>query len=62
MEQIGAALNQVCARWLDSRHHRRTGRATLARQSFVATYHQKRNHAAKWSRLRRYYLKVQRAL
>jgi hypothetical protein len=61
MEQIAAALNQVCVRWLDSRHHRRTGRAALARQSFVARYHQRRNHAAKSSRLRRY-LKTKGAL
>jgi hypothetical protein len=54
MEQIADALNQICARWLDSRHHRDTGRNTLERQSFVVTYHQQRNHAAKQSRLRRY--------
>jgi len=54
MEQLADALNGVCARWLDSRHHRHAGRATLARQSFIATYHQARNLAAKRSRLRRY--------
>ena len=54
MEQIAAALNGVCVRWLDTRHHRDTGRAAVARQSFVATYHQNRNLAATRSRLRRY--------
>jgi hypothetical protein len=54
MEQLAGTLNQLCARWLDSRHRHRTGRTTLQRQSFVVIYHQQRNHAATQSRLRKY--------
>ncbi len=54
MEQIAASLNWLCARWLERRHYRRTGRNALERESFTRTYHQQRNFAATCSRLRRY--------
>jgi len=54
MEQIAASLNWLCARWLERRHFRRTGRDALHRESFTRTYHQHRNLAATRSRLRRY--------
>ena len=55
MEQIAASLNWLCAQWLERRHHRRTGRNSLQRESFTRIYHQNRNLAATRSRLRRYY-------
>jgi hypothetical protein len=54
MEQIAASLNWLCARWLERRHRRRTGRNALERESFTRKYHQKRNLASTRSRLRRY--------
>lgn len=54
MEQTAASLNWVCARWLERRHARRTGRDSLHRESFTRIYHQDRNLAATRSRLRRY--------
>jgi hypothetical protein len=54
MEQIAASLNWLCARWLERRHSRRTGRNTLERESFTRIYHHERNLAATRSRLRRY--------
>jgi esterase/lipase superfamily enzyme len=54
MEQTAASLNWLCARWLERRHTRRTGRDGLHRESFIRTYHQTRNLAATRSRLRRY--------
>lgn len=54
LEQTAAALNWLCARWLERRHARRTGRNALHRQSFIGRYHQQHNLAAAQSRLRRY--------
>jgi hypothetical protein len=54
MEQTAASLNWLCARWLERRHARRTGRDELHRESFIRTYHQTRNLTATRSRLRRY--------
>jgi hypothetical protein len=54
MEQTAASLNWLCARWLERRHARHTGRDPLHRESYTRTYHQNRNLAATRSRLRRY--------
>ena len=54
MEQTADALNWLCARWLERRHARRTGRDALHRAAFLGTYHQDRNLDATRSRLRRY--------
>jgi hypothetical protein len=54
MEQIAASLNWLCARWLERRHRRRTGRNGLERESFTRIYTQQRNLAATRSRLRGY--------
>ena len=54
MEQIADCLNWLCARWLERRHRRRTGRTALERESFACLYHQQRNLTAARSRLRRY--------
>jgi hypothetical protein len=54
MEQTASSLNWLCARWLERRHTRRTGRNALQREAFTGTYHQTRNLAATRSRLRRY--------
>jgi len=53
MEQIAASMNWLCARWLERRHRRCTGRNALERESFTRTYHQDRNLTATRSRLRR---------
>ena len=52
--QTASCLNWLCARWLECRHNRRTGRDPLHRQAVTETYHQARNLAATRSRLRRY--------
>ena len=54
MEQTATSLNWLCARWLERRHFRRTGRNALHRESFTRVYHQQRNLASTRSRLRRY--------
>ena len=54
IEQVAASLNWLCARWLERRHRRRTGRDAPHRESFTRVYHQQRNLAATRSRLRRY--------
>lgn len=54
MEQVAAALNHLCWRWLDQRHARQQRRTLNQRLSYVAQYHQRRNLAATQSRLRRY--------
>jgi hypothetical protein len=50
MQQTARALNSLCQRWLNRRHHRPPNHHTAA----VIGYHQRRNLAATLSRLRRY--------